>query len=150
MSEKIAIAGDHRGIELKKRIVDFLKEKKYEVIDCGPFSEEACDYPDFIFPAAIKVAKGEVNRAIGICYTGNGSAIAANKVKGVRAALCTNEEQARLSREHNDSNMLILGSGFIKENELLPLIEVWLSSSFEGGRHERRINKIKEYEEKNA
>ncbi|HRY85949.1 MAG TPA: RpiB/LacA/LacB family sugar-phosphate isomerase, partial [Candidatus Omnitrophota bacterium] len=91
---KIAIATDHRGVQLKSALIDYLKKKNFEVIDCGAFSDESCDYPDFIFAAAEKVAKKECHRAIGICYTGIGSAIAANKVAGIRAALCQNIEQA--------------------------------------------------------
>lgn len=145
---KIAIATDHRGVNMKKAIIEHLKSKNFEVIDCGAFSEVSCDYPDFIFAAAEKVARKECHRAIGICYTGIGSAIAANKVRGVRAALCQNIEQARLSRGHNDANMLILGSGFLPQDMLFPLIDTWLNTAFERGRHEVRINKIKAYEEK--
>jgi ribose 5-phosphate isomerase B len=148
MKPKIAIATDHRGIQLKNALIDFLKNKNFEVIDCGAFTDESCDYPDFIFAAAEKVANKECHRAIGICYTGIGSAIAANKVVGVRAALCSNIEQARLSRGHNDSNMLILGAGFLPQDIIFPLVDTWLNTPFERGRHEVRVNKIKAYEKK--
>lgn len=145
---KIAIATDHRGVNMKKALMEYLKGKNFDVVDCGAFSEESCDYPDFIFSAAEKVAKKECHRAIGICYTGIGSAIAANKVRGVRAALCQNIEQARLSRGHNDSNMLILGAGFLPQDILFPLVDTWLNTPFERGRHEVRVNKIRDYEQK--
>ncbi|HOW59746.1 MAG TPA: ribose 5-phosphate isomerase B [Candidatus Omnitrophota bacterium] len=148
MKPKIAIASDHRGVKMKQALTDYLKSKNFDVIDCGAFSEESCDYPDFIFEAAEKVAKKECHRAIGICYTGIGSAIAANKVCGVRAALCQNIEQARLSRGHNDSNMLILGAGFLPQDMLYPLVDTWLNTPFERGRHEIRVNKIGNYEKK--
>ncbi len=147
LKPRIAIATDHRGVQLKNILIDFLKDKNFRVVDCGAFAEDSCDYPDFIFPAAEKVAAGECLRAIGICYTGIGSAIAANKVKGVRAALCSNIEQAKLSRQHNDSNMLILGAGFLPQHIIFPLIDTWLKTAFERGRHEIRVNKIKAYEE---
>lgn len=145
---KIAVACDHRGFSMKNTLVQYLKNKNFDVIDCGTDSEESCDYPDYIFAAAEKVAKKECHRAIGICHTGIGSAIAANKVHGVRAALAQNIEQARLSRAHNDSNMLILGSGFLPQSMLLPLVDAWLNTSFDRGRHENRVNKIKAYEQK--
>ena len=130
MKPKIAIAADHRGIHLKSTLIDFLKNKNFDVLDCGAFTDESCDYPDFIFTAAEKVASKECHRAIGICYTGIGSTIAANKVDGVRAALCQNIEQARLSRGHNDSNMLILGAGFIPQDIILPLVDTWYTDIF--------------------
>lgn len=147
---KIAFACDHRGFELKDKIISFLKEKNYRVVDCGAFSEAASDYPDFILEAAEKVGSGVCERALGICYTGIGSTIAANKVPGVRAALVRSVKEAELSRAHNDANMLILGSGFVPREELFPMIETWLATPFEGGRHERRVNKITNYERKRS
>lgn len=143
---KIAIAADHRGFEMKEEIVRFLKAKGAEVVDFGTDSAESCDYPDYIVKAAEAVAQKKADRAIGICHSGIGSSIAANKVKGVRAALVQNEEQARLSREHNDANMLILSSGFVKLAEAKEIIDIWLKTQFEGGRHARRVNKITDYE----
>lgn len=149
MNKKIAFACDHRGYEIKKQILDYLTSKKYDVIDCGTDSADSVDYPDFMVAAAEKVRDGVCERAIGVCYSGIGSTIAANKVTGVRAALVHNPKQAELSRAHNDSNMLILGSGFIAPNELIPTLEKWLTTPFEGGRHQRRVEKIKKYEERN-
>ena len=148
MTAKISIASDHRGFKMKKEVLSFLQEKDYEVTDCGTYSEESTDYPDFILKAAEKVAEGDCSRGIGICYTGIGSAIVANKVRGVRAALCQSVKEAELSRLHNDANMLILGAGFVKPEVLMQIIETWLKTPFEGGRHERRVSKIKDYEQK--
>lgn len=133
---------------MKKNIASFLEKKGYQVTDCGTDSEESSDYPDFMLAAAEKISQGVCERGIGICHSGIGSAIAANKVRGIRAALCQSVEEAKLSRLHNDSNMLILGSGFIKPDILYTLVETWLTTPFEGGRHERRVNKIKDYERK--
>ena len=146
-SRKIAFACDHRGYLLKAPIFEVLKKMKYEVIDCGSDSEDSVDYPDFMIPAAEKVKEGICERAIGVCHSGIGSAIAANKVPGVRAALVHTVEQAKLSRAHNNSNMLILASGFISQEILPELIETWLNTPFEGGRHERRVDKIQNYEQ---
>ena len=147
---KIAFACDHRGYVLKNRILDTLKKKNYVAVDCGTFSEESVDYPDFILAAAEKVGRGECGRAIGVCLTGIGSSIAANKVSGVRAALVQSVREAGLSRAHNDSNMLILGSGVLQPELLIPILETWLQTPFEGGRHERRVDKIKSYEQKHC
>lgn len=148
MNQKVALACDHRGYAFKEKIKSYLQQKKIQIVDCGTFSEESADYPDFIFKAAEKVASGECPQAIGICHTGIGSSIAANKVRGVRASLCHNAEEAKLTRSHNDSNMLILGSGFLKEKDLIPIVEIWMNTPFEGGRHERRVNQIKDYEQR--
>ena len=148
--DKIAFACDHRGYEVKKTITDFLKHKGFEVVDFGTDSGQSVDYPDFMLKAAESVSAGTCAKAIGVCYTGIGSAIAANKVSGVRAALVKNVKEAELSRAHNDSNMLILGSGFLEPGILLPLIETWLNTPFEGGRHADRVNKIRDYEKKHC
>ena len=147
MGQKIALACDHRGYVFKEKIKKYLFDNKFQVVDCGTFSEESADYTDFIFKAAEKIGRGECERGIGICHTGIGSSIAANKVKNVRASLCRNVQEAELTRAHNDSNMLILGSGFLNEKDLFPIVEKWLKTPFEGGRHERRVNKIREYEQ---
>lgn len=146
---KIAIAADHRGFRLKEKIIRFLKAKRLTVIDYGTDSEDSCDYPDYVLKAAGAVGRGRSERAIAICHSGIGSAIAANKVKGVRAALVQNVTQARLSRAHNDSNMLVLGAGFVKAAEVKKIITTWLETEFEGGRHARRIGKITGYEKGN-
>lgn len=127
-------------------IKKFLTEKGYSVEDFGTSSDESVDYTDHIFPVAEKIMSGGCDLGVGICYTGIGSSIAANKVKGVRASLCHSPEEAKLTRAHNDSNMLIIGAGFLKKEAILPIVESWINTSFEGGRHERRVNKIKEYE----
>ena len=146
--KKIALAADHRGFEMKQKIAPFLRTQGFEVIDYGTDSEESCDYPDYILKAAEAVAKGSVPLAIGICHSGVGSAIAANKVKGVRAALVQNEEQAKLSRAHNDANMLILGAGFVEQPLAQKIVNAWLNAEFEGGRHARRLDKIRDYEKR--
>ncbi len=144
--KKVALASDHHGIALKYQIVEYLKTRGIEPVDFGTHTDASCDYPDFIFPAAVALGKGECQRAIGICYTGIGSSIVANKVLGVRAALVEDLARARLTRKHNDSNMLILASGFHAPAELMQIVEAWLHTSFEGGRHEQRIHKIESYE----
>ena len=146
MKKSIALASDHRGFELKEKIKGYLEAKRIQVTDFGTDSTESCDYPDYILKAAEAVRRGRTQRAIGVCYTGIGSSIAANKVKGVRAALVQNVKQAGLSRAHNDSNMLILGAGFVKPTQVKKIIETWLETPFEGGRHTRRIAKITRYE----
>ena len=146
---KIALAADHRGFKLKEKIARLLKAKHFEVIDFGTRSEESCDYPDYVLKAAEAVKNGKAARAIAVCHSGIGSTIAANKVKGIRAALVHNQGEAALSRSHNDSNMLVLGSGFVKPALVRKIVETWLQTSFEGGRHERRIRKITDYEKRN-
>lgn len=146
--KKVAIASDHRGVEIKKEITEFLQKSGIEVVDYGTNSSESCDYPDFMFPAAEALGKGECQRAVGICYTGIGSVIAANKVRGVRAALVEDVERAKLTRQHNDSNMLILASGFHSNAELIQIVDAWFKTEFEGGRHEHRVRKIESYESK--
>ncbi|MCB9800250.1 MAG: ribose 5-phosphate isomerase B [Candidatus Omnitrophica bacterium] len=147
MNKKISLACDHRGLEFKNQLKSYLEEKGYEPVDCGTFTEDSCDYPEFMIKAAELVKSGECSRGIGICYTGIGSSIMTNKVKGVRAALCKNIDEAKLTRQHNDSNMLIIGSGFLDPSLLIPMTETWLTTPFEGGRHERRVNAIKAYEQ---
>lgn len=148
MKMRLALAADHRGFELKKKMAQFLREKRISTVDYGTDSAESCDYPDFILKAAEAVGRGRTGRAIGICYTGVGSAIAANKVKGVRAALVHTVKQAALSRAHNDSNMLILGAGFVRPALAKRIVETWLKTKFEGGRHARRVRKITSYEKR--
>jgi len=139
---KIALGADHRGFQYKEKIRKFLQGKGYEVEDFGTFSEDSVDYPDFGLKVAQAVSKEEVDRGILFCWTGIGMCIVADKVKGVRAALCLNEEMAKLSREHNDSNVLSVSAKFNKEEELLKVVEVFLNTPFEGGRHQGRLDKI--------
>ncbi|MCK4312240.1 MAG: ribose 5-phosphate isomerase B [Candidatus Cloacimonetes bacterium] len=142
---KIALASDHAGYELKEAIKDFLTE--YEVIDFGTHSTESMDYPDTGFKAAEAVAKGDCERGILICGSGLGMSIVANKVKGIRAALCHSVELARLSRQHNDANILVLQGRFISKYLARDIINVWLSTEFDEGRHKQRVDKISRYEE---
>ena len=139
---KIALASDHAGFEYKQAIHAWLTARGHEVKDFGTFSTERVDYPDFIRPAAEAVARGECERGIVLGGSGNGEAIAANKVRGVRCALCWSEDTARLSREHNDANVLSLGQRTIPQELALRLVEIWMTTPFEGGRHVARIRKI--------
>jgi ribose 5-phosphate isomerase B len=139
---KIALASDHRGFKLKKILFDFLKAKGYQPTDFGTFSCDPCDYPDYIYPACLSVKNKEADRAILICYTGIGSCIAANKVKGIRAGLAYNLKSAGLTRQHNDSNVLVLPSGFLKTEYMKKMVLKWLRTDFEGGRHLKRVKKI--------
>ena len=148
MSEKFVIANDHRGVGLKNEIVKLLKSKGYEVEDLGTNSEASVDYPDFALKAAEAVSKGKADRGIVICHSGIGVSIMANKVKGVRAALCQTEEQAVLSRQHTNANMLALPAGFISPELAKKIAAKWLDTKFEGGRHEARLQKIKSFEER--
>jgi ribose 5-phosphate isomerase B len=138
---KIALGSDHAGFEYKQAIHEWLTARGHEVKDFGTFSNERVDYPDFIRPAEA-VARGECERGIVLGGSGNGEAIAANKVRGVRCALCWNEDTARLSREHNDANVISIGQRTISRELALRLVEIWLATPFEGGRHIVRIQKI--------
>ena len=139
---KIALASDHAGFEYKQAIHEWLTARGHAVQDFGTFSTERVDYPDFIRPAAEAVARGECERGIVLGGSGNGEAIAANKVRGVRCALCWSEDTARLSREHNDANVLSIGQRTIPRDLALRLVEIWLATPFEGGRHVARVRKI--------
>ncbi|MGE5432708.1 MAG: ribose 5-phosphate isomerase B [Syntrophomonadaceae bacterium] len=140
----IAIASDHAGFRYKEIIKTYLSDKGFEVLDHGTFSEESADYPDFIRPAALDVAMNRADRAIGVCGSGIGVSIVANKVHGVRAALALNEQMAKLSVNHNNANFLALSQNFIDEKCLLKIVDTWLNAEFEGGRHLRRVNKIEQ------
>jgi ribose 5-phosphate isomerase B len=146
---KVAIASDHRGYHLKERIISLLKAKGHVVIDDGPSSEESVDYPDFAALVAKKVSADEVDRGILICGTGIGMAISANKFPGVRAAACADEVTARLSRQHNDLNVLCLSGDLLSPRITEQLVAIWMETAFEGGRHERRVEKIRQLEEEN-
>ncbi|MFL6540317.1 MAG: ribose 5-phosphate isomerase B [Chthoniobacterales bacterium] len=136
---KISLGTDHAGYRLKEKVKELLNSLGHEMVDFGTFSDEPVDYPLFIRPAAEAVARGECDRGIVFGGSGNGEAMAANKVQGVRCALCWNEEVARLSRQHNDANVLSLGERVIPEETALAVVRVWLTTEFEGGRHARRI-----------
>jgi ribose 5-phosphate isomerase B len=146
---KVAIGSDHRGYLLKEQIKSAFTPQNIEFSDFGAKSREPCDYPDFAFSVAEAVARGQADRGILICGSGNGMLIAANKVKGVRAASALSPEMARLSRLHNDANVLAVPADFVDPQLVTKIVKVWLETQFEGGRHQRRLEKIKEYEDKN-
>ncbi len=139
---KIAVASDHAGFEYKQKTKQYLEDKGYEVTDFGTDSADRCDYPDFIKPAARAVIQGKCERAIVFGGSGNGEAIAANKVKGIRAALCWDLRSARLSREHNDANVLSMGQRMLAIEEVYEIIDLWLGTEYQGGRHDQRLEKI--------
>src|SRR5579885_3152202 len=139
---KISLGSDHAGFRYKEKVKALLASLGHEVKDVGTFSEEPVDYPLFIRPAAEAVARGECDRGIVFGGSGNGEAMVANKVHGIRCALCWNEDSARLSRQHNDANVLSLGERMMTEDMALRIVEIWLTTAFEGGRHSARIAKI--------
>ncbi|HJB78820.1 MAG TPA: ribose 5-phosphate isomerase B [Candidatus Nosocomiicoccus stercorigallinarum] len=139
---KVIVASDHGGYNLKTAIVSHLKEKGIDVKDGGPNSTESVDYPDYAKPVATAVQNGEYDRGILVCGTGIGMNIAANKYKGIRAALVHDTFSAHATREHNNSNILNMGERVIGTGLALDIVDIWLNTEFEGGRHERRIEKI--------
>ena len=140
---KIAIGCDHGAYTLKKTIVSFLEKKGYTVKDFGCFNPGSCDYPDFCGAAARAVASGECQKGIVLCTTGIGASISANKVRGIRCALLSDVLSARLTREHNDTNMMALGAGIVGENLALEIVQVWLNTEFSNEeRHKKRIQKM--------
>ena len=150
MDMKIALACDHGGYALKEKIKGWLQEAGYPIRDFGCYSAESVDYSDYAIPAAEAVAAGQADRAILICTTGIGVCISANKVRGVRCALCADTMTARMTREHNDTNALAMGAGVVGENLAKEMVFTWLSTPFSGiARHQRRIDKSSAYESKN-
>jgi len=147
--ERIAVGSDHAGYRLKEFVKKLLEQKGFEVIDVGTYSEERCHYPIYAKKVAELVSKGEVPRGILICGSGIGMSIVANKFKGVRAALCHNIYSAKFSRLHNDSNILCLGGRVTGEDLSREIVEVWLNTPFEGGRHSERLQIIEEIEKEN-
>lgn len=146
---KIYIAADHRGVELKSGIKEFLESLGHTVTDMGAYTNDVpCDYPPLAYKVASNVARHHHARGLLVCMTGIGHSIAANKVPGAYAALCYNVEAAKLSRQHNNANILVLGANFVSKKEMRDIIRVWLEEKFEGGRHARRIREIKEIEKK--
>lgn len=145
----IAIACDHGGYALKEAVKAHLDELGLTWRDFGTNSTDSCDYPDYAAPAARAVASGECDRGIVICTTGIGVSIVANKIPGVRCALCSDPLSAEMTRRHNDTNMLAMGAGIIGQNLALKIVDTWLSTAFEGGRHQRRVDKITALEGKN-
>jgi ribose 5-phosphate isomerase B len=143
---KVVIASDHGGMNIRNEIISLMKEMNVEYINLGCECGTSVDYPDFAFPAAEMVAKGEVDKGILICGTGIGMSIAANKVHGIRCALVHDTFSAKATREHNDTNMLAMGERVIGAGLARDIAKIWLTTEFEGGRHENRVNKIKAYE----
>lgn len=141
---KIAIGSDHAGFQYKERIKEFLTILGHDVKDFGTDSEAPVDYPLFCRPVALAVARGEVDRGVVLGGSGNGEAMTANRVKGVRCALCWNTKSAELGRKHNDANVISLGQRMMTEEEALEIVRVWLNTEFEGGRHIRRIEELDE------
>lgn len=139
---KIAIGTDHAGYYYKQALIEHLRRRGFEVIDFGTDSDASVDYPDFIRPAARSVASGEAELGIVLGGSGNGEAMVANKVKGVRCALCWNEESARLAKEHNNANVISIGARMVSRDEAIGIVDTWLQAQFQGGRHQRRIDKI--------
>lgn len=141
-SNVIVIGSDHTGFKVKNMLTKILNEKGFNLIDVGTYDEKSCDYPDYAFAVAKKVQTGEADFGIVIDATGIPSAITANKLSGIRAATCYNEFSARSAREHNDANILVLGAKSLGEETIKSILEVWLKTGFEGGRHQKRLDKI--------
>lgn len=139
---RIAVASDHAGFRYKTLVARHLTAAGHDVADFGAHSEEPVDYPDFILPAAHAVARGECERAVVFGGSGNGEAIAANRVRGVRCAVCWSDETARLARSHNDANVISFGQRLVTEAQVLSMVDIWLATPFEGGRHLTRIQKL--------
>jgi len=139
---KMALASDHAGFRYKTLVAAWLRAQGHEVVDFGTGSEEPVDYPVFIRPAAEAVARGDCERGVIFGGSGNGEAIVANHVRGVRCAVCWNVESARLARAHNDANVISIGERLVAEGDLLAIVSIWLETAFEGGRHARRIAEI--------
>ena len=146
---KIAVGCDHGGFELKQAVVEFLNANGYEYKDFGTYDTQSCDYPDIAVPVAKAVAAGEYDRGILICGTGIGIGIAANKVAGIRAALCHDTFSAHASREHYIANFLTMGQRGIGQGLALDIVKIWLTTEFEGGRHQRRVDMLMDIENRN-
>ena len=140
--KRIALGTDHAGYQLKEVIKAHLESKGYEVVDYGTNSKEPTDYPDYIRPAALSVSKGENDLGIVFGGSGNGEAMVANKVKGIRCGLCWNRESALLTKEHNNANVISLGGRMVSEVDAVEIVDVWLQTEYRGGRHQKRIDKI--------
>lgn len=139
---RIALGSDHGGLELKNHLIQYLKSNGHIVEDFGTYTKDSCDYPDYAYPAALSVSEGKNDYAIVICTTGVGVSIVANKVKGIRCSLVTNVEDAVLTKEHNNSNCLALGSKNVSFDLAEDIVDAWLNAEFTGGRHVNRVNKI--------
>lgn len=150
MAFRIALGADHGGVDLKADLILFLKSKCHAIKDFGTHSKDACDYPAYSFVTAEAVAGGEFDFGVLACRSGIGMAICANKVPGIRAACCETVTQARLSRQHNDANVLVLAGDFINPKTAREILQVFLDTRFEGGRHERRVKLIHDYDSKHV
>lgn len=139
---KIAMASDHGGLDLKNRVKQYLEECGHQVVDFGTYTADSCDYPDFARLCAEAVANGSCERGIVVCTTGIGVSIVANKVKGVRCALCTNSDMATMTRRHNNANVLAMGQRYVDFDTAKQIVNAFLSTPFDGGRHQRRVDKI--------
>ena len=142
MDKKIGIACDHAAYDLKEFLVGYLSTKGFEVKDFGTYSEESCDYPDFAHALGEAIDNGELERGVALCGSGEGISMTLNKHQSVRAALCWIPEIAKLSRQHNNSNILSMPARFITNDEALAMLDIWLETEFEGGRHQRRLDKM--------
>lgn len=140
--KKIGIACDHAGYQMKEFLVGYLSTKGYDVVDFGCDSEESIDYPDFGHALAAAIEAGEVEQGVGLCGSGEGMAMTLNKHQGIRAGLCWNTDVAALIRQHNDANVVVLPARFISNDEAMVIVNTFLTSEFEGGRHQRRVEKI--------
>jgi ribose 5-phosphate isomerase B len=147
---RIAVGSDHRGVEMRMKLIEMLGSLGQHVVDVGSYDQENVDYPDVGASVARKVSSGEVDRGILICGTGLGMCIAANKISGIRAAPCHDELTAELSRRHNDLNVLCLSGDVLAEHVAERLVDIWLNTKFDGGRHARRLDKITEFENGNG
>jgi ribose 5-phosphate isomerase B len=144
---KIVLGSDHRGYAVKQRLAGSLAKLGHDVRDVGvETGDGACDYPDYALPVAESVAKGEAERGILVCGTGFGMCIVANKVRGIRAVTCRDPIEAEMSRRHNDANILCMSADFLGQELIDRMVQVWLTTDFEGGRHQRRVEKISQYE----
>lgn len=141
-TSKVAVASDHAGYPLKQHIITLITDKGYEVEDFGTYSEESCDYADFAHPAALAVESGKCDFGVAMCGSGNGIQMTLNKHQGIRAALCWTPEIASLAKQHNNANFLVIPARFISVEEADKIVEAYLNAGFEGGRHQKRIDKI--------
>ena len=145
----IAIGSDHGGYKLKEEIKKYLEEREIEYTDCGTFNEERAEYPEIAQALATEIQDGQAEKGIIVCRSGIGMSIVANKFKGIRCAKCNDEEEAKVSRMHNDANVLAIGADYIETNKVIRMVRTWIATEFEGGRHEERLNMIKEIENEN-
>lgn len=145
---KIAIGADHGGFEYKKALIEYLRNNGYDIVDCGTYSLESCNYPQFAIAVGEKVASGEAKFGVIICRSGEGVSIAANKVKGIRCGIAYNKTVARLMREHNDANMISFGADYFTIDQVKEMLDEFLKAEFMHDKHEIRVNLIKDYESK--